>query len=129
MITVERVIIGVLIAIILGLVGYYNYSVKPQGWADGFGQYNLVSFDHGRTWYECDRTDDKPIVLPDGYWLGQAGYTNLRPANPKLLQRVMAFDVLCDIASSGRQLDLLDKKDQDLLRNAGFTVESVKRVN
>ena len=87
---------------------WYKNQIKTEtGSGILTGNYCLVSFDGGETWYNSDRSKS-------------GGWTNLHPADPALLKRIKAIDALCDHQD---KLNLSNPADQELLHNAGFTIE------
>lgn len=76
-----------------------------QGWSQGYGEFNLVSFDQGKTWYDRKKQPDGKVLLVDATELGH---------------QQTALDA---IAKMGRSLDPTDSTDRKLLEDAGFKIE------
>jgi len=77
------------------------------GAMQGFGSYRLVTFDAGRTWWSVEE---------DG--------AAVKPADPKLLERIRAFDALADHARRNGPIGSrpITQDDVSALENAGFGV-------
>ena len=80
--------------------------LTDSGWTEKYGNYELVSIDSGRTWYNT-KTEGKKILI--------TGLTD-----PKLIKEKNAFRAL---GNHKGLIDFDDPKDVKLLTDAGFTVE------
>lgn len=86
-------------------------------WAGSHGamlDYNLRSFDDGKTWYSVKYDDDFRMTIE-----GEA-----ETLYPGLVAIVHGVDALVDHASQHGQLDLSKSEDQQVLKDAGFDVKS-----
>ena len=137
----KNTIILILVIFILSMIFAYLKYVKPKnqqnertllwlnhimqtknGWNELSGHYSLVSFDHGKTWYHTKRTDDKPVYVYDaGGYVNMSGFTDLKPADPKLLQVIKSWEQIINQTQHGG-INISKPENQNLLKQAGFTI-------
>jgi hypothetical protein len=80
--------------------------LKHVGWNLISGDYSIISFDAGITWWNFKYADP--------------GYTILGPADLEIITRCLAFKRLDERVN---KLDLNSEADLALMQDAGFTVE------
>lgn len=101
-------------------LSYYQETfLRKQGWSQGFGRYELLSFDGGKRWYAVERNDGGAVVI-----LGTAD-----EVFPGLLSRLYGMDALVAYTKKNGPITLLGaraKTDRGLLEAAGFTVTETK---
>ncbi len=90
------------------IAAYESRMLFQSGWNYVSKDYSLVSFDGGRTWYNCVRND--------------YGFTINGEADKELLKNINAFDVLQKRLENGK-IDLSNKNDVKILNDAGIEVK------
>ena len=90
---------------------YRTTYCRRQGWTIGWGNYELMSFDRGRNWFEMNRLKDGGLIV-------------VGPADPKLVQQLEGMSALVKHAWQHGPLDLSHPSHLGLLQAAGFTVQS-----
>jgi hypothetical protein len=144
MIELLRMILGLMVGFVIGTLIYAGYDwlrcrreavrqmrrelhwyrqlVRTRsGFTLGYGNYRIVSFDKGGTWYHYETTDDEPIKLYGGL-AGNWGMRLLGKVEPEVVAHLDGMDLLCQRVASGDPLDLTRADDRAALEAAGFTV-------
>ena len=87
----------------------------PNGFNNPTLNYDLRSWDAGKTWYACDYNfDDKTLKV-----LGLAD-----SIHPGLLEHLQGWNDLTNYVSKHGPIDFTDPKGIEVLEGAGFTVET-----
>lgn len=101
----------------------YEHAFRfMSGYHVSIGHYKWMSTDCGRTWYNFDHTDEKPIKTESGY-RSQRGYTILDKANPAHVKKILAWEILSNRVAKDGELNPMNAADRALLEDAGFTIE------
>lgn len=90
-------------------IQYLEKNPSRIGYLVGYGNYNLKSFDSGKTWYMFNNDWTKI--------LGEA-----EKVKPGLVQSLGAWDAIAARAKSGNPVSLDSEDDVKLIQNAGITV-------
>lgn len=97
------------------LAYYERTMLHKQGFAMGFGSYELRSFDGGKLWYAVERGENGAVIIK-----GTAD-----EVFPGLLKHLDAMDALVEYAKKNGPLTLSGARatdDRSMLENAGFVV-------
>lgn len=92
---------------VIGDEGTAGLHARIVGWTQGFGNYDMVSLDKGRTW-----------------WNLSADRATLTPADPALVARLRSFKALAANAAAHGAIDpsRMSADESKLLADAGILV-------
>lgn len=85
---------------------WFNQQFKVLvGGTAKYGDYNLISFDKGKTWYS---------------WVRDGG--GISPADPELVKELNGFDAMMSYVNQHGPINPLDPEGAKILEAAGFTI-------